>query len=133
MVNVKYAAELKKLLKARITPVAGVQNLTNAEKILSEGWADFIAMARPLLADPEMPNKYAVNRPEETAACTRCGYCGRRMMGERPVGCAVNPKLGRESELIDGHVPEAESRSASSSSEQVPPVCRRHSPARGGA
>ena len=107
MINVKYAAELKKILKARITTVAGVQNLDNAERILGEGWADFVAMARPLLADPEMPNKYAMDLPQERVSCTRCGYCGRRMMGERTVGCAVNPKLGRESELQNGRVPTA--------------------------
>jgi 2,4-dienoyl-CoA reductase-like NADH-dependent reductase (Old Yellow Enzyme family)/thioredoxin reductase len=104
MINVGYAAELKKILKCKITTVAGVTNLENAEKIIAEGMADFCAMARPLMADPEMPRKYAMNKPEEVAPCTRCGYCGRRIMSIHTVACGINPKLGRESELEDGLV-----------------------------
>lgn len=104
MVNVKYAAELKKILNCKVTTVAGITNLDNAEKIISEGWADFCAMARPLMADPDMPRKYAMNKPEEHVPCTLCNYCGKRIGSIRTVACAVNPKLGREDELEDGMV-----------------------------
>lgn len=104
MINVKYAAELKKVLNCKVTTVAGITNLDNAEKIISEGWADFCAMARPLMADPEMPRKYALNKPEEHVPCTLCNYCGKRISANRTVSCAVNPKLGREDELKDGIV-----------------------------
>ena len=107
MNNVKYAAELKKILKCKITTVAGITHLDNAEKIIAEGIADFCAMARPLMADPEMPRKYAMNMPEKRVPCTRCGYCGRRVGAIRTVTCAVNPKLGREDELEDGMVRKA--------------------------
>ena len=102
--NVHYAAELKKILKCKVTTVAGVTNLDYAEKVISEGMADFCAMARPLMADPEMPRKYAMNKQDERIPCTRCGYCGRRIGGIHTVACAVNPKLGREDELEDGMV-----------------------------
>ena len=104
MINVPYAAQLKKILKCKVTAVAGIANLDEAEKIVAEGSADFVAMARSLMADPDMVRKYAVNQPHERRPCIRCGYCGRRMMAERTTACAVNPKLGREHELIDGHV-----------------------------
>ena len=104
MNNVKYAAELKKILRCKITTVAGVTHLDNAEKIIAEGMADFCAMARPLMADPEMPRKYALNKPEERVPCTRCGYCGRRIGSIHTVACAVNPRLGREDELEDGMI-----------------------------
>ena len=102
MNNVKYAAELKKILKCKITTVAGITHIDNAEMIIAEGMADFCAMARPLMADPEMPRKYAMNMPEERVPCTRCGYCGRRIGSIHTVACAVNPRLGREDELEDG-------------------------------
>lgn len=107
MINVQYAAELKKILNCKITTVAGITNLDNAEKIISEGWADFCAIARPLMADPEMPRKYAMNKPEEHVPCALCGYCGKRIGSIRTVACGVNPKLGREDELEDGCVREA--------------------------
>ena len=104
MNNVKYAAELKRILKCKIATVAGVTHLDNAEKIIAEGMADFCAMARPLMADPELPRKYAMNKPEERIPCSRCGYCGMRISTIHTVACGVNPKLGREDELEDGMV-----------------------------
>ena len=104
MNNVLYAAELKKILKCKVTAVSGITHLDNAEKIIAEGMADFCAMARPLMADPDMPRKYAMNKPEERVPCTRCGYCSRRVGSIHTVACGVNPKLGREDELEDGLV-----------------------------
>lgn len=110
MVNVGYAAELKKILRSKVSAVAGIANLDDAEKILSEGWADFVLMARGLMADPEMPRKYAFNRAEEVRPCIRCNFCGRRVRETKTVACAVNPKLGRELELDHGEVPLARNR-----------------------
>jgi 2,4-dienoyl-CoA reductase-like NADH-dependent reductase (Old Yellow Enzyme family)/thioredoxin reductase len=104
MPNVHYAAALKKILRCRVTAVGAIMNLDNAERILSEGWADFVAFARPLMADPDMVRKYAFNLPEEHRPCTRCGYCGRRVGANKTLACAVNPKLGREDALEDGEV-----------------------------
>lgn len=57
-----------------------------------------VAMARALLADPELPNKVMANRGDEVVKCLRCFVC----MAERPVTqtrrCAVNPLIGREFE-----------------------------------
>ena len=104
MNNVHYAAELKKILKCKITAVAGITHLDNAERIIAEGMADFCAMARPLMADPDMPRKYAMDKPEEHVPCSRCGYCNRRVGAIKTLMCGVNPKLGREHELEDGMV-----------------------------
>lgn len=105
MVNVKYAAELKKLLKSKVSTVAGISDLSSAEMILSEGWADFVLMARALMADPEMPRKCAFDKPEEVRPCIRCNFCGKRVRETKTVACGVNPKLGRELELDQGEVP----------------------------
>lgn len=107
MTNAKYAAEIKPLLKSKVSVAGGIDNLTNAEKIISEGWADFCLIARGLMADPEMPRKYAMNKPETVRPCTRCNFCGKRIVTSRTVACAVNPKLGRELELVAGEVPKA--------------------------
>ncbi len=110
MVNVKYAAELKKLLTSKVSTVAGISDLKSAEMILSEGWADFVLMARALMADPEMPRKCAFDRPEEVRPCIRCNFCGKRVRETKTVACGVNPKLGRELELDRGEVPPARSK-----------------------
>ena len=67
-----------------------------------------VAMCRPLLADPEMPRKYALGREEDRRPCLRCQYCGYRLMVPAVINCAVNPYLGNETEFPEGTVKKAE-------------------------
>ncbi|MFC1963252.1 FAD-dependent oxidoreductase [Chloroflexota bacterium] len=70
-----------------------------AESILKEGKADFIALGRPLLADPEWPKKVKEGRLDDIKPCIGChaGCWGRTMRGKY-VSCAVNPATGVEKE-----------------------------------
>ena len=65
-----------------------------AEQIIADGKADFIGMARPLLADPELPNKLREGRREDIRCCVYCNNCIRTEPGQGP--CSVNPSLYRE-------------------------------------
>ena len=56
------------ILIGYVTPELG-------EQMLEEGKADFIGMNRPLICDPELPNKLKAGHPEDIAPCTRCGTC----------------------------------------------------------
>lgn len=95
-----YNIHLARLVKERIdglyvTTVGSVMNLDNAETILANGWADFCAVARPALADPEMPRKYATGRKEDVRPCVRCNCCTRVASFGRNHRCAINPMAGR--------------------------------------
>lgn len=82
-------------------PVIAVGRLTPelGESLLKQGKADFIAMNRRLLADPELPNKIAVGRQEDIAPCTACLYCWSRRRRNLTIKCQINSRLGREREL----------------------------------
>lgn len=91
--NIHLAAELKKVLSIPVT-VVGKIDPELGEKILREGKADFIAMNRRLLADPELPRKLAEGRQEEIAPCTACGTCLDQSKGmERR--CRINAAMGK--------------------------------------
>lgn len=66
-----------------------------AEQLVEEGKADFIALGRPLLADPELPNKLREGRLEDVRWCLYCNNC----LKVGSVGCSVNPFLWRESKF----------------------------------
>jgi NADPH-dependent 2,4-dienoyl-CoA reductase/sulfur reductase-like enzyme len=83
-------------------------NITNAEKIIAGGKADFVAMCRPFLADPEMPRKYALGQEEDHRPCLRCQYCGGRLLIPGVINCAVNPYLGEEVDFPDAKVRKAD-------------------------
>ena len=72
-----------------------------AEDILGKGQADFVALGRPLLADPYWPQKAREGRPEDIAPCIRCneGCFYRGITQSKPILCAVNVALGKENEF----------------------------------
>jgi 2,4-dienoyl-CoA reductase-like NADH-dependent reductase (Old Yellow Enzyme family)/thioredoxin reductase len=109
MYNVHYAADIKKAFPdLLVCTVGSIMDIPCAEEILSKGMADFVAMCRPLLADPDMPRKYALGLEEDHRPCLRCQYCGFRLMIPAVINCAVNPFLGNETEFPEGKVPKAE-------------------------
>ena len=67
--NVHYARDIKKAHPdLLVSTVGSITSIDYAEENIANGWADFVSMCRPLMADPEMPNKYAENRPERQAS-----------------------------------------------------------------
>jgi 2,4-dienoyl-CoA reductase-like NADH-dependent reductase (Old Yellow Enzyme family)/thioredoxin reductase len=107
--NVHYAADIKKTYPdLLVNTVGSITSLDYAEEIIGSGQADFVAMCRPLMADPDMPRKYAENRPEDRRPCLRCDTCTKHLFIPKPIFCAVNPMSGMTSVLKDGRVPKAE-------------------------
>lgn len=90
------AATVKKAVRVPVVAVGKLDPVLG-EDILSEGKADFIALGRPLLADPHIANKAKVGRLDDIRQCIYCNNCfvpGRM----RCPSCTVNPFLFREEE-----------------------------------
>src|SRR5262249_12540669 len=79
--------------------VGRIHDPVAAERILADGRADFIAMGRPLLADPELPRKLQSGRAHRVRKCISCENCIDAMEQRFSVDCAVNPRTGKEREL----------------------------------
>ncbi len=72
-----------------------------AEQILADGQADLISMARPLLADPDFAAKVAGGRADEINICIACNQaCLDHTFANKRASCLVNPRAGRETELV---------------------------------
>jgi NADPH-dependent 2,4-dienoyl-CoA reductase/sulfur reductase-like enzyme len=99
---VNLAEAVKKIVKAPVIAVGKIDAIL-AERILGEGKADFIALGRSLMADPELPNKVMDGRLEDICSCIYCNNCVARTHEERRkfggLFCAVNPALSREREF----------------------------------
>lgn len=68
------------------------------EKAIGDGIIDFWEACRPMIADPEMPNKIASGREEEIIPCIACNLCFSRLYYHQPIMCSVRPSLGHEGE-----------------------------------
>ena len=72
-----------------------------AERVLAEGAADMVSMARPLLADPEFVRKAAAGRADEINTCIACNQaCLDHVFSGRMSSCLVNPRACHETELV---------------------------------
>ena len=100
MYNVHYAEQFKKALKVPIVTVGSITDMEMADQIIAEGKADMVAMARAILADPEIVNKTRRGQAEDVRPCLRCHTCNKLTGAFYPIRCAVNPVLGRELDYV---------------------------------
>ena len=78
-----------------------------AEKVLAEGNADMVSMARPFLADPDLVLKSIEGRPEEINTCIACNQaCLDHTFTMQVSSCIVNPRACHETILV--HEPTTE-------------------------
>jgi 2,4-dienoyl-CoA reductase-like NADH-dependent reductase (Old Yellow Enzyme family)/thioredoxin reductase len=91
---------VKKELTIPILVGGGYRNPDRAEKIVADGVADFLGMARSFLADPNWPQKAREGRVDDIRRCVSCGECLYQRGGKFtwPQGCSVNPVFARERE-----------------------------------
>jgi 2,4-dienoyl-CoA reductase-like NADH-dependent reductase (Old Yellow Enzyme family)/thioredoxin reductase len=97
------AAHLKKVLSVPIITVGKLGTPEVAERVLREGQADFVALGRPLLADPDWAKKVYEKSLDKIYRCISCNNCWKRMFTEtRERGrlfCIANPALLCESQF----------------------------------
>ncbi|MDR1573578.1 MAG: FAD-dependent oxidoreductase [Clostridiales Family XIII bacterium] len=94
--HVHRAAMFKKELKIPVTTVGSIPDMETADRIIAEGKADVVAMARAILVDPEIVNKANRGCLDDVRPCMRCFACNKRTRYFYPIRCAGNPVLGRE-------------------------------------
>jgi 2,4-dienoyl-CoA reductase (NADPH2) len=75
---------------------AGKISVELADQLLAGGRADFVAWGRPLLADPDLPNKVRHGRKDEVWQCIYCNNCLNIDLELYPGQCSVNPYVYRE-------------------------------------
>jgi 2-enoate reductase len=86
----KEMVDLPVIAVGKITPESG-------EALIESGQADFVAIGRGLIADPDLPVKVRTGRIDHIRPCIRCNErCIGRLWAHRPLSCSVNPLAGEE-------------------------------------
>ncbi|PTL60349.1 FAD-dependent oxidoreductase [Paraconexibacter algicola] len=71
-----------------------------AERLVADGTADLVSMARPLLADPDWVAKARTGRSDEINTCVACNQaCLDHVFRKKRASCLVNPRAAHETEL----------------------------------
>ncbi|MCX2976688.1 FAD-dependent oxidoreductase [Candidatus Marimicrobium litorale] len=105
--NAANAESIRNVVNVPVMAVGRIHDPDLAESIIRNGQADLVAMARPLLADPELPNKVASGRTGDIRPCISCEGCIDSMQTHDDLRCAVNPLSGREHSLASMPAPTA--------------------------
>ena len=108
MLHAHYAAEVKAFINSKgfDTPVVSTGKISNpddAKRVISEGLADIVGIARGLLADPDWPNKVKRGDNDRIVHCTYCNVC-KKLDGEhKDVICFLWPKTARHAPPDEVH------------------------------
>lgn len=101
--RVYLAEEIKKVVKIPVITVGVIREPEFAEKVIADGQADFVAIGRGLIADPEWPRKAQEGRSNEIRKCISCniGCIGSRVFQNLRLRCSINPVVGHEAAYSD--------------------------------
>ncbi len=98
--RVPLAEPIKKAVSIPVGTVGKLRKPDFCEQVLADGKADIIVMGRSLICDPYWPKKAKAGKPETIRPCISCfDGCTNRLFDSIAVGCALNPRTGREFDI----------------------------------
>lgn len=93
------ASELRKEIDIPVIYVGQINTAKDIEQLDNEHNAEYMAIGRALLADPDFLAKYLGHIKKEIRPCLACSDgCLGGVKGGKGLGCVVNPLAGREGE-----------------------------------
>jgi dimethylglycine catabolism A len=90
----EYAADIKRQVNVPVIAVGRLGDPATATQAVESGKADFIALGRTLVADPQWVEKLRNNEP--IRRCLACNTCVDGMRSGAGISCVVNGAAGRE-------------------------------------
>jgi len=94
------AVALKKVVGIPIIAVGRLGTPQKVKEALDIFGMDFIALGRPLIADPDFPKKMQNGNENDICLCGACLQgCLSMVKDGKGLSCVINPKVGREGEI----------------------------------
>ncbi len=90
--NMKLARRIREVVSCPVMVVGGFRSYEVAEKAVRQDGMDFVAMARPLIREPDLPNRW-LKGDRAPAKCISCNSCFRPGLEEGGIYCVVEKKL----------------------------------------
>ncbi len=95
--KVYLASAIKDIVSIPVIAVGVIREPAFAERVLEDGKADFLAVGRGVICDPDWPDKARKGEENAIRKCISCGECSAHRNAKRwPIRCALNPATGRE-------------------------------------
>lgn len=102
--NLEDVAFIKKAVDIPVICAGRFDDPDLADRSIAEGKIDMMGMGRPLLADPDLANKFKEEKLDDIRPCISCHFgCLARIfqidmekMATKDISCALNPRCGME-------------------------------------
>jgi hypothetical protein len=101
-----YAADIKRDVDVPVIAVGRLGDPAIAADAITSGKADFVALGRTLIAEPDWVAKLA--RGEPARRCLACNTCVNEMRGGTQLRCVVNATAGDETRFAQARPPQGE-------------------------
>lgn len=85
-INVLQAREIKKHVQIPVISTGGFQTASYIRTVIRDGWCDAVSIARPMLANPDLPEIFRAGNDLPAKPCTYCNKCLMHVV-EDPFGC----------------------------------------------
>ena len=89
--NLTLAHQIKKAVACPVMVVGGMRSYEIAEKTVAEDGLDYISMARPLIREPNLPNRWQ-SGDRSPATCISCNGCFMPGIKEGGIYCVAEKK-----------------------------------------
>ncbi len=97
--NVPAARAIKEAVSVPVIVTGGFQRASLIRQVIESGAADGVSMARPLVANPDLPHQLAAGRELPERPCTFCNKCLFNLL-ENPLGCYEQERFATRDEMI---------------------------------
>ena len=98
--NLDLAQQIKKAVNCPVMVVGGLRSFGVAEKAIQDGDMDYIAVARPLIREPDLPNRW-LQGDRDPARCISCNGCFQPGLEEGGIYCVIEKKEQEKAEKAD--------------------------------
>jgi 2,4-dienoyl-CoA reductase (NADPH2) len=98
-VSAEYAREVKKHVKIPVINTGGYQDARLIRAVISRGWCDAVSIARPLIANPDLPEIIRSGKDLPDSPCTFCNRCLLNAIAN-PLGCYDVRRFGGDQDAM---------------------------------
>ncbi len=99
-VSLAEARAIKQSVSIPVLSTGGYQRASVIRAAIDEGSCDAVAIARPLLANPDLPRMFAAGLDEAPRPCSYCNKCLMNVV-ENPLGCYDEDRFESHEAMIE--------------------------------
>jgi 2,4-dienoyl-CoA reductase (NADPH2) len=98
-INLDDTRAIKRAVKVPVLCTGGFQTASVIRRALAAGDCDAVSMARPLVANPDLPRRFAAGEDRAPRPCTYCNKCLVNVL-KNPLGCYEEARFDSREQML---------------------------------